>query len=533
MPMRPVLPLLLLSLSQCGPPRGASAREPARGGTAVIGVRADVGTFNLYTASTAFAQEIADLLFLQLARERPELQDGRPAFGPELAESWEAGDDGLSITFHLRRDVAWSDGVPTTARDVRYSWQIARDAEVAFLNADVKQQIEDVQVLDDYTVRFRFARRYPYQLMDAVDGSVYPRHVLEPVPVAEWRSTDWSRRLVYNGPFRLEEWKRNDSFTLVRNPTHHDPAVPRLDRIVFRVVPDPDALLTQFLAGEVDVMADLPPRGLERVRRSGAHRVVEYPDRYFQYLCWNSRRPWFAQPEVRRALSLGIDMDAILDALLYGTARRARSPLISPFAEHDGALEPFPYRPEVARRILARNGWTDSDGDSWLDRGGVPFAFELETNVGDSVREDAAVMIQEQLRRIGIEVRPRLVEMSVFQRKHLDKDFDAFMAAWRVSTKPDYLETLFHSESPFNYPSYSDPRLDQLVREAPFVTNFQAALPLWREAQAILHRDQPYTLMYERQAAHGVSLRLQGVRMDHLGPYAYVKEWWLPAGSER
>lgn len=526
-----ILPLLIAA---CGPapesgPRGASSR----GGTAVIGVRQCVDTFNLYASTLAFTQEVADLLFLRLVREQPDFQDHPPTFAPELAESWEFSDDGRSVTFHLRRDVRWSDGVPTTARDVEYSWRIASDPEVGWLNSDTKQHIEAVDVLDDHTVRFRFSRRYPYQVMDINDGNVYPRHILEPVPVSEWRSTDWSERLVFNGPFLLEEHRHNDSFTLVRNPDHYDPEKPGLDRVVFRIVPDDATLLTQLLAGDIDVMQNLQPKDIARVRAAESLQVFDYPDRYFQYLCWNTRRPLFSEPEVRRALSFAIDIQEIMDAVMYGTGQRATSPILSVFFEHDDSLAPIPHRPDEARRLLGRHGWTDRDADGWLDRDGVTFSFELETNAGRQDRQDAAEIIQSQLKRIGVRVEPRILEMSTFQQKHLDKDFDAFIFGWRVGTKPDYLETLFHSDSPYNYPSYTNPHLDRLIEEAPFILDPREALPLWQEAQRILHRDQPYTLMFERQVTHGVNRRLRGVRMDHLGPYAYLEEWWIPAGERR
>jgi peptide/nickel transport system substrate-binding protein len=528
-----ILLIFPLCLTGCGPAAGPGGGAAERGGTAVIGVRQCVDTFNLYASTLAFTQEVTDLLFLRLVREQPDFQDHPPTFEPELAESWEFGDDGSTVTFHLRRGVTWSDGVPTTARDVEYSWQIARDGDVGWLNSDTKQHIESVDVLDDYTIRFRFSRRYPYQVMDINEGNIYPRHVLEPVPVTEWRSIDWSERLVFNGPFLLEEHRHNDSFTLVRNPDHFDPDVPGLDRVVFRIVPDTATLLTQLLAGDIDVMQNLQPRDIARVRNTESLEVFQYPDRYFQYLCWNTMNPLFGEPEVRRALSHGIDIDEILDAVMYGTGVRATSPIISVFYEHDDTLEAIPYRPDEARRLLARQGWTDTDGNGWLDRDGREFAFELETNAGRQDRQDAAEIVQSQLREIGIRAEPRIFEMSTFQQKHLDKEFDAFIFGWRVGTKPDYLETLFHSTSPYNYPSYTDPRLDQLIKEAPFISDPREALPLWQEAQKILHRDQPYTLMFERQVAHGVSRRLRGVRMDHLGPYAYLAEWWIPAEERR
>ena len=156
----------------CGAPRGATdekateATGPQRGGSIVVAFTGDISGVNvLATPSSQPTTEIAQRLFLTLLEEQPDYQDDPPTFRPRLAETWEFSDEHKVLTFHLRHDVVWSDGVPLTAEDVRWTWQAQVSPEVHWDNSSLKSSVEDVEVVDPYTVRFRFSHAYPLQLL--------------------------------------------------------------------------------------------------------------------------------------------------------------------------------------------------------------------------------------------------------------------------------------------------------------------------------------------------------------------------------
>ena len=176
--------LLIVLATGCGGPEetrspaaAAPVERPVRGGTAVIGISADLDSLNPYLSRQALTRDVAYQIFETLMEEQADFGDGPPSFRPALAASWDVSGDGLAITFHLREDAVWSDGVPVTAADVRFSWQAAVHPDVAWLGAEAKEFIRDVEVVDTHTVRFHFTRVYPYQLMDANDGVILPRHI--------------------------------------------------------------------------------------------------------------------------------------------------------------------------------------------------------------------------------------------------------------------------------------------------------------------------------------------------------------------
>lgn len=500
----------------------------------VVGVRADVTSFNIYTAASAFDQEIADLLYPKLAYEQDDFEQGPPTFRPGLASSWEFSGDGTRLTFHLDPRATWSDGRPVTGADVLLSHRAAKSQEVAWAGIDTKEFIEEVTAPDARTVVYRFARVYPYQLMDAVEGNILPAHVFGKMPLAEWPKHAFLESAVVGGPFRLRRYERGTLIELERNPAYLKAPLPRLDAVVFRVIPDEEALLDELLSGGIDVMENVLPRAAERVE-SRRLRLLRVPDLSYTFICWNTARPMFTDSRVRQALTMAIDREAIVQGLLPGVGRPATGPVLSFLWAHDSDLRPLPFDPDAARRLLKEAGWEDRDGDGLLDRDGQPFRFDLETSQGSGLRADAAHMVAAQLREIGVEAVPRVFESGTFIARHQAHNFDAFVGSWRESTKVD-LWSNFHSaarDTAYNYGQYGSLRLDRLIDRARAERDPEAARASWIEAQRIITHDQPYTFLFERDRLDVVPLDLRLPRLSPRSLFAGLEEWSWEAPSHR
>ncbi|MFN7941278.1 MAG: ABC transporter substrate-binding protein [Thermoanaerobaculia bacterium] len=528
---------LAVALAACGrandgkAPAPIPAATPVAGGSAVIATITDLGGVNpLITSDIKFTSDILGRFFLQLAIEQADYAEHPPTLRPGLAESWEFSPDHTLLTFHLRPGLAWSDGAPLTAEDVRWTWLAETSPEVAWNYSETKQNISDVEVLDPRTVRFHFRATGVTQLLDAVEGGILPKHLWGTVPFAEWRQrADWFRdHLATSGPFLLAEWKPGEQLVLGRNPRYFEPGLPRLDRVVFRILPDQTAQLEMLLGGQLDFVWGILPRDAERVRQRPGLELLHFDNRQYEYICWNSRRPPFDDPEIRRALTLGIDRQALVDALLRGFGRIATTAILTNVWAYDRDLRPWPYDPAEARRILAARGFRDSDGDGIVERGGKPFSFELTTNSSNQQRIDATVMVQDQLRRIGVEARPRTLEIHTLTRNNVAHDFDATLSGWAIDTSLD-LGFAFHSreiDSGYNFGSYRDPELDSLIERSRAVLDPAAGLAIYRRMQEILHRDQPYTFLYEPERLCGVSRSVRDVHPNSLSAYFNLHEWW-------
>jgi len=532
--------LLALPLAACRggepepPAAGTQAAAPQQGGQAVIAVSTDIAGVNEVVApATVINNEVIRRLFLPLVEEQPDFK----TVEPRLAASWEFSDDRRTLTFHLRDDVTWSDGTPVTADDVEFSYQAWTSPEIAWEGAFSLEAVDGVEVVDPHTVRFLFSHPYSTQLLDVAAGAVIlPKHAWSARPFAEWRtSADWFRQhLVVDGPFDLESWTPQQQVVLKRNPSYYERGLPHLDRLVLRVVPNQASQLTQFLGGQVDLVIQLNPDDVARVEQAGGVRVVAFWTRGYIAIGWNNARPPFADARLRRAMTYGIDRQTLVDSIWGDHARVVSSPVSPDSWAYNPQTPPLPYDPDRARALLDEAGWKDGDGDGIRDKGGKPLAFTLITNSGNQQREDALVLIQEQLRRIGVDATPQSLEFNTLIEKAFGGDFDAIVSGWVGPTTFDFRYAFATEEigEGSNIVGYSNPEVDRLLTAIRDAATLEAAKPLLDQLQVAVQRDQPYTFLWESQRLVGVSSRLHDVEPNHLFTLFNARRWWIdqPAG---
>jgi peptide/nickel transport system substrate-binding protein len=491
-----------------------------RGGTLVIGSVVDADAWNEYVSQQTFANNLLRRIYARLAQEQGDTRDHPPTFAPSLATTWSFSADGLTLTFRLR-DATWSDGVPLTADDVRFTWTAQSSPEVGWTGASNKERIKDVQAIDPHTVAFRFDRAYPEMLADAIDGGVLPEHVFGKVPFAEWRTHDWSLVRIGSGPFLLDSWRPGEEIVLIRNPHYFEPGLPLLDKIVVRIVPDVGNLETQLAAGALDYVEGVPPQDAGRLAGTQGLTLVVFENPMFDYVGWNGAKKPFDDPEVRRALTLGIDRKAIVDDLLYGYGRVSAGPLLSCWWAADPTLVAWPYDPNEARRILAAKGYDAQH----------PLTFELTTNAGNRVREAVTLKIQEQLSRIGVKAAPRSFEMKAFRERNVAGNYDAYVAGWRFNGKLD-LASIFGSKAVppagSNVVAYRSDEADRLIEAIGAAPDWQRAKDAYAKLARRIHDDQPYTFLYEGKRIAAVGPRVRDLKIDvPSDPLARIESCWM------
>ena len=520
-----VLLVLLLAAAACD--SGRTRGKPAAGGTVVIGLLSDPKTLNPLVAASIESRNIIDLLFLKLLDEQSDFV----SFEPELAKHWEFGADSLSITFVLRDDVAWTDGVPVTAADVRFTWELEMDTLVAWPTRSVKERIADVEVIDDRTVRFRFRNRYPYQLMDANDGVILPKHILENVPRDRFGASDFGRRPTGNGPFKLARWESEQFIELERNPGYCERRLPRLDRVVFRIVPDMTTLVTQLKSSEIDCLESLPLEALSDIKANHPEiRIYTYMSRQRVFVAWNLDNPLFGTSDIRRALAMAVNTDEMIRTLWGGMARASDSPMHPILWAHDPSMTAIPFDPEKARAVFARNGWADSDGDGVLDKNGKRFEFEMISNQGNQLRADVMTMTQEYLRRVGVKVTPRTFEWNTFTQRITQGNFESSVMGWKTATRADLTDLWRSSSSPphgYNISRYRNAAVDSLIDLAKNTLDVPAAGRLWYECQRIIYDDQPVLFLAVPYEVVGLRSRYCAVEPNAIGFFVNLPEWYV------
>jgi peptide/nickel transport system substrate-binding protein len=533
-PLAATLAALLLAACEGGGSEEGTLEVPESeryGGTAVVAIAQDIPDINPLTQTEVTAQEISEfVLFLPVIG-----YDQSFAPEPALARSWEINEDTTLLTFHLRDDVFWHDGVKTTAYDLELAYDLARNPETGFLNTAYWTQYGDGEVVDSFT--FRVALRPHAQFMDPWRTfPPVPRHILGDVPPAQMRQHPFStREPVGNGPFRFVSREDGQSWTFEANPEFPEElgGRPYLDRLVFRVIPEPTTSLTELVTGNIDFYVMPPYEQAARLNEDPNARVLNYRDRAFVLIGWNQKRPPFDDVRVRRALTMALDRQEIVNAVLYGYGELANATVPSFFWQFDAeAGADLRHDPEAALALLAEAGWTRGPDGRLRNAAGETLSFTLNTNHGNQVRADILSIVQAQLAEIGVEAQPQILEWGTLLDRINNprtRDFDAVLIGWRTEFRVDDTD-LFHCDKmdePYQWVSHCDERLDMLLDTLPVIADPEASLPLWKEYQKLIAEQQPYTFVYFSERIHGVHQRLQNVNPDARGDWVGIDRWWI------
>ncbi|HEU0013338.1 MAG TPA: ABC transporter substrate-binding protein [Longimicrobium sp.] len=530
-----LLALFTLAAAACGgggggdaPGGGKEGGTPRQGGTAVVAVLSDFQSFNpVVNTHTTSDDVIKHMLYTPLIQYDEKLNPR-----PWLAERWELND--TSVTFFLRRDVRWHDGQPVTAEDVKFTFDLAKDSTTASLiGSAYLNMVESAQVVDPYTVRFRFTAPHA-QALDGFWWAPVPRHKLQGADAATLTQHAFNRAPVGSGPFKFAEWKSSQSATFEANPQF--PAAlggrPNVDRVVFRVVPEATTMITELIGGTADMIGyTLLPEQAAQIQNQANVDLRHYPAREFTFFAWNNTRPLFADARVRRAMTLAIDRSRIIQGLLRGFGQPAVG-MIPAWSPMHTPMDPLPYDVAQAKALLAQAGWTDANGDGMVEKGGQPLRFGLTINSANRLHGDIAQMMKQQLREIGVQVDLRPQEFQSMLQQYKAREYDAVLANWgldtfRVDPTPLFSCAQARVKNSANRTGYCNPRADQVMQQAMAATDAARAKQLWAQFSQILQQDQPVTFLFWMEDLAGVGPRLRNVTTDPRSKIVNIAEWWV------
>lgn len=462
---------------------------------------------------------------------------------PYLAESWEFSDEMTRLTFRLRDDVFWHDGVLTTAHDVAFTYRLVTNGESLYPNPGFFQAYlpgEDaVEVVDSFTVTFRFEpHQDPLELWRNL--SILPEHLLGEVPAVESWGHPWAVTCpVGNGPFRFLSRVPGESWTFGANPAFPEElgGRPYLDRYVYRNIPEHTTLLDELLRGDVDLFVQMLPNQVAIAREAGIS-VRSYPYPAIFFIAWNSRVPELSDPRVRRALTLGINRRQLIEGVQLGGAVLLNGSLPPVHWAFDPALgDSLPYDPDQARGLLDDAGWVDRDEDGVReDAQGNPLRIDLIFNQ-NLERERVAEIIRVQLQDIGVELVPSMMDLTAYQDRIVggDRNFEGALITFETGFRIDDRD-LFHSDvkdiaNSWAFSGTQDPVLDRYLDTLQLIPDRNDAYPLWQEYQLRLLEIQPYTFLYSADRRIGVGPRLKDVVTDTRGDWATIRQWWISPGD--
>ncbi|MEZ5065531.1 MAG: ABC transporter substrate-binding protein [bacterium] len=515
---------IALTLGGCGGDGGE--RTSSRGGvhTLVIGSSNQPDRINPLVSTSAISTDMENLVFMRLVDwgPPPDL-----ALEPRLAVSWEIADDRRSLLMHLRRDVFWTDGKPTTAEDVKFTYDRALDPAVPFPNRAAIKGIEQVEVVDPYTVRFVYGEPQWEPLLPAQDPAIMPKHLIESIPADQMMESGFGRHPVGNGPWIFREWISEERLVFDANENYCD-GRPGFDRLVIRVIPEDTALRTELLTGGVHVYDRHPNKFYREDSKDPNLQFFRASDRGYVYLAWNGRNPLFEDPRVRKALTLATDRQAIIDAFRDGFGKVATCPTFAEDPAYDPSIVPFPFDPAAASALLDEAGWEQRDADGVRIRDGLRFEFTFMLIANNTISEEIATMLEQEYRKLGIATKVEFFEWTVYVGRLNAKDYESTILARRGDFIYD-AESVFHSRSideAYNDTSFGTAVTDSLIDLAKSTADRTIRNGIWHQFFRELHALQPITPLYVSETSYPVRRDVVAdAQIDIRGPYVRVHEW--------
>ena len=516
-------------LTACGGSGGANQTSAAAGGSAETSAAAEAGstggekvitmaqtgdwdTFMPMNTTNAGADNVIELMFDRLMVINT---DG--TFGPRLAESWETNEAQDKITYHLNENAKWQDGEPVTAEDVVYSAQVASSSEYNYLRrirmkyfagtdetgCETSTDSIEVAALDDHTVEFTLKDPMDPAIIYALvnrDFFIMPKHLLDSISDADLVNDAFWQKPIGSGPCIFDSMESGVSIEFKANKDYYLGA-PDFDRLVFKKVQSTN-LLSGLMSGDIDVLSansQIPLADWEAAKNTQGIVTKSIPTFAYQYMAMNTARDYLTE-DVRHAISLAINRQVIVDQLLQGEARIAIGPLAEDHPYFDEKLLPIEYDPEKAKSMLEAAGW-DSNRE-----------LQVLVSTGNEVREKSAILIQQDLQKIGIKTKIQTLDFPTLLTNARNGDYDLCFIGSSGSVDPSESVPNVTAGYMNNFAQLSDPTLGQIGESGAKEITFEARKKIYDQYQEELFKQMPMAFLYHTNDLFAYNEKLENVR---------------------
>ena len=542
--MREISPFICLAalcgvLSGCGQDTSSVARsdKPVSGGTLIYATDREPTCLDPHVSG-----DMPQVFIGQQYLDSLVSMDEQGQIGPWLAERWEVSPDGLSYTFHLRKDVRFTDGTPFNAAAVKANLDhMANPKTQSSTAGGYIRQYRSTDVLDDSTAVVHLATPYAAFLEVLAQGFLGIES-----PTALLRSRDENcESPVGSGPFKIVKWDRQSQVELVRNPDynwapptakHQGPAW--LERIVWKFIQEPSVRFASLQAGEVDVIEALPPESHEAARRNPDLNVIVAlrPGNPTNGTLNITRAP-FDDVKVREAFVRSADVEGALKSVYFNEFPRAGGPLSSATRFYSPDFQHAQdYDPARAAQLLDDSGWTGRDAEGYRTRDGK--RLQVHVVMGNRTPPSEYTLweqVQATTRKAGFDmIVEQMSDVQATQRQ-ADWDYDIRLGYWNTNTA-DVLRIIFGAEfvKPAgvggyhqNTAGFVNPAFDAINQQALATQNADQRRGLYYQAQQIASRQYLQLTTYPQSSRLGIYKTTQGVRLEPSLAVTYLYDAWV------
>ena len=442
---------------------------------------------------------------------------------PSLATEWEISEDKMTFKFKLREGVTWSDGVPLTAEDVKFSFDILfQDKFNTVVTRAFFEGIKEIRVIDKYNIEV-LAKDKNYKNFDVIAGmlKIYPKHFYS----QDKKKSFFNKNLLGSGPYMLDLYARGSRVVLKKNPNWWGDKLPNQDeykfeKIVLRFIDDRNVTLESFKKGSLDFTT---LRTEEYVKKTSGdmwgktvHKVQtnNSSPKGYNFIGWNMDHPILKSRKVRKALYHLVNRELMIEKFEYGDSYPAAGPVYHESPFHNQDLEPIKYNPKEALKLLRSEGWIDTDGDNILDK----VIDGKKTKFSITILEPWAGFIKyltvfkEDAKQAGVEINIKQIEWNSFVKLLEERNFEAIRLAWTASLDWDPTQ-IWHSKSieggGSNFVGFRNAEADRLIDAGQFEHDKAKRIEMFKKVEKLIANDYPYVwFFYRKSVYYGYSDRI-------------------------
>jgi len=502
-----------------------SDHQETRGNSFIIGDFIEPTFINPILTHSSISAMLKGIIFDGLIKLNEKME---PV--PHLAFSWENSLDGLTWVFNLKRNVTFHDGAELTAEDVRFTFDKILEPSINSPYITTFRSLKKVNVKDRYRVEIVLKNPSP-SLPFYLDLGILPKHLLMG---KDLQKTEFNYHPVGTGPFKMETWSK-DEIILKANEDYFE-GKPHLNQVVVKFFKDQRTVWAELMKGAVDYIFLTYPKNFDIIEKIPHFAVYSFLDPYYYILAFNDNNKYLNQREVRQALNYAADKEKIVKRVLRGKGQVSSGTIYPQSWAYNKTIQPYPYDPKKAAKLLLKTGWKDTNENQILDKNGEEFEFTLLIVEGDDVSKKCALQIQQQLLDIGIRMKVKPLPFSTMYERYLStKKFDASLLKI-LSDTPDRNYTWWHSSQineGFNVFSYRNNKVDELLDKGRITLDKEERKKIYYQFQREIHDDPPGIFLFWRDYLIGIHKRFRGVKVSPAGIFNHINEWYVPKEEQK
>jgi len=435
----------------------------------------------------------------------------------DLAKEW-SFEDNKTLIFNLREDVKWHDGAKFSAKDVLFTYNLLNSKKITTPYSSDFKEVKKVTLIDDYTIKIEYKKPY-FKALSIWMMGILPEHL--------WKNeknpmqSKLNKFAIGTGPYKMTKaFEVNKKIELIANNEYYE-GKPKIDKQIYNYVGDEATEFLMLKSKQLDIGGLTPLQVSRQIGKNFKNNfnIYERASNGYTYLGFNLRKAPFNNKKIREAIALAINKQELIDLLFFSHGKPCYGPFMPGTSVYPKDLKPLKYNPKKAKEILKELGYTKDN----------PLTFTITTNSNNDIRVKTVEIIQQQLLKVGVKVKIRVMEWQAFLNTVVfPHKFDVVVLGWSLGLLPDAY-SIWHSDSDkkggFNFVGYHNKEVDKLIDKAKSQVNPSEFSVTYQKIFKLIANDHPYVFLYIPNSIAAVSKKVKGVEPSIIGIEHNFIEW--------